>query len=143
VTHELTHLATGAAATDRVPTWLEEGFADVLGFAGSGIGVRSAAAALLAEVRRNGPPSGPPKDAQLAGAAGALRQAQAYAGGWLLCRMVADRAGTAALVAVYRDTAAGKGTPSSDVDRAMRVRTGRSLAAWVALWRAELSRLAA
>ena len=56
LTHEVTHLATGSAATD-LPLWLEEGFADEVALSGSGLTLRAVAAALLdpLAVRRTGP----------------------------------------------------------------------------------------
>jgi len=136
--HELTHVATGSALPgNRVPLWLAEGFADEVGFTGSGIPARTAAAVLLDQVRRAGPPAGLPAAADFAPAAGPRRQAAAYAGAWLLTRLVAARAGAAALVAAYRDVASGV-----DVRTAFARRTGRALSSWVAAWRVELVRLA-
>ena len=39
--HEITHVALGAPATTRTPTWLEEGLAEYLGYRGSGVPLRS------------------------------------------------------------------------------------------------------
>ena len=66
----------------------------------------------------------------------------AYSGGWLACSLVADTMGTAALVAVYRATSAGTADPVTDVDRALRTVTGRSLSQWTSAWRSDLTRLA-
>jgi len=137
--HELTHVATGSALPgNRVPLWLVEGFADEVGFSGSGIPVRTAAAGLLGQVRVAGSPRALPAAADFAPEAGASRQAAAYAGAWLFTRLLAARAGTAALVAVYRDIASGVA-----VATAVARRTARSLTSWVAAWRLELEALAA
>jgi len=142
LTHELTHLATGAPDDAGVPLWLEEGFADYVGFAGSGIPVGRAAVTLLADVRAGRTPSALPAAGDFAPSAGVRRQADAYAGAWLFCRLVADRDGTAALVATYRLTSAGSGLPAERVDAALRRTTEHALRWWVARWRVELVRLA-
>jgi hypothetical protein len=142
LTHEVTHVATAAGADLHTPQWLKEGFADYVGFLGSGIGPSVAAAPLLARVRASGPPLALPADAAYAPGAATSVTADAYAGGWLMCVLVAT-GGRAELVAVYRATAAGTGTPTANVDAALRRVTGRSLATWTVAWRADLRRLAA
>ncbi len=136
LTHEVTHLATGAAASD-LPLWLEEGFADSVGLAGSGLSLRSVAAAVLDPVRAGGPvPAALPTDAAFAAAAST--RAQAYAGAWLACRLVVARLGIRALVAVYRTALAGHGTAPARVDAALRAVTGAGTAVWTRRWQASL-----
>ncbi len=135
LTHEVTHLATGAAADPRVPLWLEEGFADYVGFLGSGVRLRTAAAALLDPVSRGGAaPRVLPADAQFD--AGGAVAAGAYAGAWLACRVIAAAGGTRTLVAVYRATAAGRADPAGDADAGLRSVTGIGTSGWTARWRA-------
>ena len=142
LTHEVTHLATGSAVTD-LPLWLEEGFADDVALTGSALRLRTVAAALLDRLRAGAaPPSRLPTDADFA-AGGTAAGAQAYAGAWLVCRLVATDAGQRALVAVYRAAAAGTGTPYQRVDGALRRVTGAGTAVWTQRWRASLRELVA
>jgi len=143
LTHEVTHVATAAGADRASPQWLKEGFADYVGFLHSTIGVAQAAGPLLAQVRTDGPPADVPTDSDFAPTAAAGTLADAYAGSWLMCVLVADRAGQAALVAVYRATAAGTGSADLNIDSALRRATGRPLAWWTAAWRRDLVGLAA
>ncbi|MFC4059763.1 hypothetical protein ACFOWE_15770 [Planomonospora corallina] len=99
ITHELVHVATGATRGGRVPMWLSEGFADYVGYAGTGLDVRTAAAELAGEVRAGALPGGLPGPADFA--PGGARLAQAYQEAWLACRYVAGRFGERALVRLY------------------------------------------
>ena len=112
LTHEVTHLATGSAATD-LPLWLEEGFADEVGpvrVGPDGPG-RRGRAARPAAVRRTRSRRVLPTDSAFA--AGGDPAAQAYAGAWLACRLLATDAGQRALVATYRAAVAGPGPRTS------------------------------
>ncbi len=142
LSHEVTHLATGSAADPDVPLWLEEGFADYVGFRGSGIPGRTAAAALLGPVARGAavPATLPPDPAF---AAGGPVEDRAYAGAWLACRLIAAAVGPRGLVAVYRVTAGGHADPAANVDAALRAVTGHGTAAWTARWRSSLVATAA
>ncbi len=147
LTHELTHVATRSGADRAVPQWLKEGFADYVAFLGSGIGTRAAAAALLAQVRRTGPPAALPPDAAFdPSASGAVTAGygggDAYAAAWLVCSLVASKVGAAGLVRVYRAASAGHGSPPADIDAALRHVTGWSLARWTSAWRDQLAGLA-
>ncbi|MBO3745583.1 hypothetical protein J5X84_05825 [Streptosporangiaceae bacterium NEAU-GS5] len=124
--HELTHVATGAAA-GGVPMWLSEGFADYVGYRDSGIPVRDAAAELIAGGRISD---------HLPGAADFRDRApQAYEEAWLACRYVAERFGEARLAALYR--AALDGDPTA----ALVGTVGMGVAEFTAAWRAYLADL--
>ncbi|MBG0829355.1 hypothetical protein HS041_16430 [Planomonospora sp. ID67723] len=99
IAHELTHVATGATRGGRVPMWLSEGFADYVGYSGSGLAVRTVAAELAAEVAAGVLPDRLPGPADFA--PGAARLAQAYEEAWLACRYVAERFGERTLVRLY------------------------------------------
>ncbi|MBP2702465.1 hypothetical protein JOL79_01460 [Microbispora sp. RL4-1S] len=102
VTHELTHLATGAAVRPGMPPWLVEGFADYVGYLGSGLPVPVIAAELGALVRGSAP-GGSAFPGELPGRADfAAHPAEAYEAAWLACRHIAERYGEHALVALYR-----------------------------------------
>ncbi|GAA3445632.1 hypothetical protein [Planomonospora venezuelensis] len=97
--HEITHVATGATRGGRVPMWLSEGFADYVGYSAAGLGVRTVASELAAEVAAGVLPDRLPGPADFA--PGAVRLAQAYEEAWLACRYVAGRFGERTLVRLY------------------------------------------
>ncbi|GIH96475.1 hypothetical protein ACFFMN_19505 [Planobispora siamensis] len=137
IAHELTHVATGATRGGRVPTWLSEGFADYVGYSGSGLDVRTVAAELVREVRAGTLPDGLPGPADFA--PGAARLPQVYEEAWLACRYIAGRFGERALVRLYGGPPpGGAGTPSrgGDVEAVL----GLSPAAFTAGWRDYLRR---
>ncbi|MFI0407192.1 hypothetical protein [Actinomadura sp. 3N508] len=127
LTHELTHVATGAARDRRTPGWLVEGFADYVAYRGSKIGVRAAAGELRREVAAGRIPSALPASGAFAG--GSARLSQAYQEAWLACRMIADRYGEATLVRLYRT--AGR-VPEAT---ALREVLGLTRAGFTARWR--------
>jgi hypothetical protein len=98
LTHELTHVATRAAASD-LPAWLIEGFADYVGYRDSAIPVRRAAAELAAEVRAGRLPAALPARADFDDD---RRRVLAYEEAWLACRFIAARFGEERLVRLYR-----------------------------------------
>lgn len=127
ITHELTHVATGATRGGRVPMWLSEGFADYVGYRHAGIAVRVAAAELAAEVRAGALPSALPGPADFA--PGAPRLAQAYEEAWLACRYIAERFGEKALVRLYgSDTGSTLGLSRAELTAAWRDHLRRELA---------------
>lgn len=136
--HELTHVATRATFSATVPLWLEEGYADHVGYTGSGVPLEQSVVELLDVVRRSGAPRSLPTDADFRGAdVGA-----AYAGGHLACEILADRWGEAGLRRVYRLTATGEAEPARNLERALREVTGAGLATLTATWRARAQELA-
>lgn len=144
LTHETVHLATGAASHDRVPMWLEEGFADEVALAASAVPVRTAAAPLLEQVAASGLPAALPTDLPTDAAFTAARAdvGATYAAAWLGARAIARRHGEAGLVAVYRATAAGRGTPPENLEAALRETLGSTTAAITADWRRDVAELA-
>ncbi|GHH62801.1 hypothetical protein GCM10017673_02620 [Streptosporangium violaceochromogenes] len=118
IAHELTHVATGATRGGRVPMWLSEGFADYVGYRGTGVAAGVAAAELAREVRAGVLPARLPGPADFA--PGAPRAAQAYEEAWLACRYVAERFGERALVRLY----------GSDVGSVLGLSRERFTAAW-------------
>ncbi|MFI6511396.1 hypothetical protein ACIBCT_27630 [Streptosporangium sp. NPDC050855] len=126
ITHELTHVATGATRGGRVPMWLSEGFADYAGYRDAGIAVRTVAAELAAEVRAGTLPARLPGPADFA--PGAPRLAQAYEEAWLACRLVAERFGEKALVRLYgSDVGSTLGLSAAEFTRAWREYLRREL----------------
>ncbi|GAA0358407.1 hypothetical protein GCM10009530_04570 [Microbispora corallina] len=126
LTHELTHVATGAAVHAGVPAWLVEGFADYVGYKDSGLPVAAVAAELAAAVRASGrAPAALPGPDDFA-----ARPPEAYEGAWLACRYVAEGFGERALVALYR-AALREG-----LDRALRDTLGLTISELTLRWRA-------
>ena len=90
---------------------------------------------MIAEVRRRGLPAALPADQAFDPAR--PRLGAAYEAAWLACVVVADAAGVAALVELYR--AVDAGVP---IERAMRRAVGFGEAELVRRWRTRLSDLA-
>ncbi|MER6355763.1 hypothetical protein ABT186_29105 [Streptomyces sp. NPDC001634] len=102
LTHETTHVATRAHTTPATPLWLSEGYADWVGYRGSGRTPRQVAPELDRSVALGRVPAALPEDGDFAFAGEAEKLAQAYEGGWMACRMIADRWGEARLNDFYR-----------------------------------------
>ncbi|KOU18811.1 hypothetical protein ADK52_29725 [Streptomyces sp. WM6372] len=101
LTHEVTHVATRAATTDRTPLWLSEGFADWAAYRGGSATAREAAPALGRAVRRGELPAALPADGAFAFGGDPEALARAYEGAWLACRLIAAKWGDATLVRLY------------------------------------------
>ncbi|MFI6347002.1 hypothetical protein [Streptomyces sp. NPDC050560] len=101
LTHETTHVATRSATTAATPLWLSEGYADWSGYRGSGRTAPEIAPELRRAVLAGHQPAGLPTDADFGFARAADPLAEAYEGGWLACRMIAERWGEDRLRAFY------------------------------------------
>lgn len=132
LTHELTHVATRTATTSATPLWLSEGFADWVGYGGSGRSPRSIAPELARDTATGEVPDSLPSAADFAGTA--ARLPQAYEEAWLACRLIADVWGKDRLVALYR--AAGR----QGERRALRGVLGVDTAGFTARWRTYLAK---
>ncbi|MEV0904636.1 hypothetical protein [Streptomyces hokutonensis] len=134
LTHETTHVATRAHTTSATPLWLSEGYADWIGYRGTGRTPAQAAPELYRAVEDGHLPTALPadKDFGFSGEAGEL--AQAYEGGWLACRMVEDRWGVVQLGKFYRAVGAHKKRDGA-VEDAMKKVLGVSLDDFTAQWR--------
>ncbi|KIZ18192.1 hypothetical protein [Streptomyces natalensis] len=112
LTHETTHVATRTVTTAATPLWLSEGFADWVAYRDVPDKAATTAPELSHAVADGKTPDSLPTDEDFGFQAGADRLAKAYEGGWLACRMIADKWGEARLLAFYR--AAGRtGTESA------------------------------
>ncbi len=134
ISHESAHVATADTAAN-IPGWLLEGFADYVALANSGIPVKTAAAQILAEVSKDGPPSRLPTAEDLAPTAPGL--GATYEEAWLANRFIAQEYGEAKLVAFYRAVSGG-----SAASTAFREVLGTTEAEFVTRWRADLRDLA-
>ncbi|WP_242587716.1 hypothetical protein [Streptomyces sp. MST-110588] len=157
LTHETAHVATRAVTTPATPLWLSEGFADWIAYRESRRPAASAAPELTRAVVGGRPPHGLPVDKDFGFSRGAEQLAQAYEGGWLACRMIAEKWGEGRLASFYRavgrgafGTAAdgpatgggkngeGAGRPAR-LDRTMRSQLGVDLREFTRLWRGYLT----
>jgi hypothetical protein len=130
ISHETTHVATDATFAN-VPTWLLEGFADYVALAHAGIPVETAAAQILARMRKQGIPDHLPTAAELDPTASGL--GATYEEAWLAARFIAQEYGEGRLVDFYTTVSDGK-----PVAEAFRNVLGTSEDAFVVKWRADL-----
>lgn len=134
MSHEATHVATGAWDSGT-PLWLLEGFADYVALRDTDLPDEQAAAQIIKQVRRDGPPSDLP-DARAFGDR-TPRLGATYESAWLAARLVAREAGEDALVRFYR--AVDRGRP---IEEALPATAGLTLDQLTDDWRAELTELA-
>ncbi|MFJ3942151.1 hypothetical protein [Streptomyces griseoaurantiacus] len=137
LTHETTHVATRAHTTAATPLWLSEGYADFVGYRGSDRTAAEVAPELREEVAAGRVPAALPADADFGFGQNAERLARAYEGGWLACRMIAERWGEERLRAFYRAVGA-HGTRAGAVEDALRDVLHTDLATFTRDWRASL-----
>jgi hypothetical protein len=133
LTHETTHVASRLATNGRTPLWLSEGLADWVAYRDSGRTVRQIAPELAADVAAGRVPTALPTAADFRPTAKNI--AQAYEGGWLACRLIADQWSPDTLTAFYRAVAKG-----GSLDSVMRTSLGLGLADFTARWRDEIRR---
>jgi hypothetical protein len=133
MSHELVHLATGAARSAAEP-WLLEGFADYVALRGSGLPDRTTLGRAIEAARRDDVPGSLPTAADFDTRSPDL-QAR-YEEAWLACRVIAERSGEGTLVEVY--DAALRGEPLGRVLR----RGGLPVDELTRAWREELRSLA-
>jgi hypothetical protein len=133
MSHELVHVATDAARTPMEP-WLLEGFADYVALRDTNLPDRTTLGRAIEAARTDGVPTDLPAAADFDTRAPDL-QAR-YEEAWLACRVIAERLGERALVAVYDAAAAGE-----PVDRALRD-AGLAHRVLTRVWRERLRALA-
>ncbi|WP_329188511.1 hypothetical protein [Streptomyces sp. NBC_01428] len=102
LTHESTHVATRARTTAATPLWLSEGYADWVGYGGSGRTPGQVASELRRAVADGQVPAALPDDKAFGFSGDATALAQAYEGGWMACRLIAGHWGEDSLNAFYR-----------------------------------------
>ncbi|MFE9610420.1 hypothetical protein [Streptomyces sp. NPDC006012] len=137
LSHETTHVATRPHTTPATPLWLSEGYADWIGYLGEGRTPTEVAPELTRAVRARRIPAGLPPDGDFAFTADPTRLAQAYEGGWLACRMIAERWGEARLGAFYRAVGA-HGQRAGAVEDALRQVLGTGAADFTRQWQDHL-----
>ncbi|MFD3930496.1 hypothetical protein [Streptomyces sp. NPDC058614] len=134
LTHETTHVATRTHTTAATPLWLSEGYADWVGYLGSGRTAAQVAPELERAVVDGHVPAALPVDADFGFTGDAGKLAQAYEGGWMACRLIADRWGEVRLNDFYR--AVGEHEKRSGaVEDALRDVLGTTPQEFTELWR--------
>lgn len=133
LTHETTHVATRSDTNAATPLWLSEGYADWVGYRGTGRTPDEAAPELQKAVREGRAPGELPSDGDFGFAGDAARLARAYEGGWTACRMIAERWGEEKLDAFYRAVGEHGKRPGA-VEGAMESVLGTALEDFTAQW---------
>lgn len=105
MSHEAVHVATEAATNNTMPLWLLEGFADYVALLDVDLPVSVTAGQIIDRVRAGGPPENLPGSAEFDTTTTHL--GATYESAWLACRLLADRAGEAALVRLYLEVRDG------------------------------------
>lgn len=136
LTHELTHVATRRLTSASTPKWLAEGFADYVGYLGSGVPTTFVAQELRRDVVAGDVPARLPTNRQFRGGSGSL--SQAYEGGWLACRLIAQRYGQRALVRFYAAVGRSRDSTNVAVEAAFNHVLHTSLQPFVRQWRGYL-----
>ncbi|MFD5649418.1 hypothetical protein [Streptomyces sp. NPDC127039] len=137
LTHETTHVATRADTTSATPLWLSEGYADWVGYRGSGRTAAQAAPELADAVAEGRVPARLPTDEDFGFTADAEALARAYEGGWLACRMIAEQWGEDRLDALYRSVGTHDDRAGA-VEAALHEVLGTTPDDFTARWRAYL-----
>lgn len=143
VTHELVHVAWRARTPGQAPIWLQEGFADWVGYDGSGLAPEVIAAAAVEEVRRVGAPEALPSSQTFA-AAGTSTPAE-YQRAWVLVSLLIEQHGLAKVLELI-ETATVQGPAEAAeqaADQALESVLGISRSDLIAAWRQRLDELAA
>lgn len=135
VSHEATHLATGAPLTTGVPLWLLEGFADYVALHAVDLPLTTTAGQIIQQVRRDGTPDHLPGQAEFDETSTHL--GAAYESAWVACLVLADVGGREAVVRLYEEVSRG-----GDLDVVLRRVLGLTEAELTARWRQRLDDLA-
>jgi hypothetical protein len=134
LTHETTHVATRAHTTPATPLWLSEGYADWVGYRGSGRTPVQAAPELSDAVTGGRLPAALPTDRDFGFSGDAAGLARAYEGGWMACRLIAERWGEVRLKEFYEAVGAHEKRPGAVEDAMTRV-LGTTPGEFTARWR--------
>ncbi|MDP9681319.1 hypothetical protein [Streptomyces griseoviridis] len=137
LTHETTHVATRAHTGAATPLWLSEGYADWVGYRGTGRAPARIAPELARAVAEGRVPDALPADDDFGFTGDATELARAYEGGWAACRLIAEEWGEDRLDAFYRAVGA-HGRRDGAVADAMRRVLGTTPEDFTLRWQARL-----
>jgi hypothetical protein len=132
LTHEVTLVATWATKSASTPTWLSEGFAEYVANLDTGQSVSFAASELDKEVKAGTIPAALPTTTDFT--SDAARLPQVYEEAWLACRLIAERAGAAALPAFFRSVSASALTQDAAVQAAFESTLHEDTATFTSVW---------
>jgi hypothetical protein len=135
ISHEATHLATGAPLTSGVPLWLLEGFADYVALHAVELPIGTTAGQIIQQVRTDGVPDRLPDQTDFDETSTHL--GAAYESAWVACLVLADAGGRDALVGLYEAVSRGQG-----LDGPLRRLFGLTEAQLTARWQQRLRTLA-
>jgi hypothetical protein len=130
--HEVTHIASRGVTGPAMPTWLVEGFADFVGYRGSGVPVSVIGQDLRTLLRRGSWPGRLPADKDFRG--DSSRLAAAYEEAWYACSLIAARIGLPGLVRFYRKVGSTPGDGAAALAAALRQYLHLSTAQFIAQW---------
>ncbi|QFQ96663.1 hypothetical protein F9278_11010 [Streptomyces phaeolivaceus] len=134
LTHETTHVATRAHTDAATPLWLSEGYADWVGYRGTGRAAPEVAPELRRAVAEGRAPTALPTDSDFGFSDDSGELARAYEGGWLACRMIADQWGEVRLDEFYRAVGA-YGEREGAVEGALKEVLGTTVGDFTGRWR--------
>ncbi|MGW0839262.1 hypothetical protein ACWD26_03700 [Streptomyces sp. NPDC002787] len=134
LTHETTHVATRAHTDAATPLWLSEGYADWVGYRGTGRTAPEVAPELQRAVAEGQLPAALPADSDFGFSDDSGELAQAYEGGWLACRLIADRWGEVRLNEFYRAVGTHEKRPGA-VEGALKEILGITVEEFTEQWR--------
>ncbi|KGN33190.1 hypothetical protein N802_14160 [Knoellia sinensis KCTC 19936] len=143
ITHESTHVAVRSSLPGAAPLWLVEGFADHVGYAGSGRPRGELAAPLLTRVADGNGPTRLPTQGDFDPSQGEI--APNYLAAWLAVDLIARRHGEAALQRFHTASSVTESPARAEdaMDRAFVDVLDTTRAEFTKRWLAELNQLAA
>lgn len=128
--HEITHIAARADTVEGAPMWMLEGFADYVGYRGSGIPPERIAPDLVRRLRTEGPPTALPSDRDFRMSGNRLDAS--YQQSWSVVRFLVHEWGEQRVVELYHRIAGSRSAET--VEEALHGMTGMTTAEFVDSW---------
>ncbi|MDR7303094.1 hypothetical protein JOF55_003275 [Haloactinomyces albus] len=128
--HEILHIAARADTVGGAPMWMLEGFADYVGYRGSGIPPERIVPDLIRRLRTEGPPTALPSDRDFRRSGNRLDVS--YQQSWSVVRFLVQEWGEQRVVELYRRIAGSRS--SEKAAEALHDMTGMTRAEFVDNW---------